>query len=78
MAAAGIVTVAAFFDPDVNLTLCDELIEDVDFTNPAQIVCISMNVSQARRGIEIAQEFKKMGRTVVMGGAHVSLAPEVL
>ncbi|MBW4973145.1 B12-binding domain-containing radical SAM protein [Roseovarius mucosus] len=77
MAAAGIVTVAAFFDPDVNLTLCDELIEDVDFTNPAQIVCISMNVSQARRGIEIAKEFKKMGRTVVMGGAHVSLAPEV-
>lgn len=77
MAAAGIVTVAAFFDADVNITLCDELIDDVDFTNPAQIICISMNVSQAARGIEIAREFKAMGRTIVMGGAHVSLAPEV-
>lgn len=77
MAAAGIVTVAAFFDPDVKITLCDELIDDVDFTHSAQTICISMNVSQARRGIEIARKFKALGRTVVMGGAHVSLAPEV-
>ncbi|AXS39713.1 radical SAM protein [Breoghania sp. L-A4] len=77
MAAAGIATVAAFFDSDFGLRLCDELIEDVDFEDPSEVICISMNVAQAARGIEIARRFRAMGRTVIMGGAHVSLAPEV-
>lgn len=76
MAAAGIVTVAAFFDDDFGLRLCDELIEDVDFNDPSQVICISMNVSQASRGIAIARRFRALGRTIIMGGAHVSLAPE--
>ncbi len=77
MAAAGIATVAGFFDSDFGLRLCDELIEDVDFNDPSEVICISMNVAQAARGIEIARRFRAMGRTVIMGGAHVSLAPSV-
>lgn len=75
MAAAGIATVAAFFNDGFGLRLCDELIEDVDFEDPSTVICISMNVAQAARGIEIARRFRAMGRTVIMGGAHVSLAP---
>lgn len=77
IAAAGIATVAAFFDETFELRLCDEIIEAVDFDDPADVICISMNVSQATRGIQIARRFRALGRTVIMGGAHVSLAPEV-
>ncbi|HAE50373.1 MAG: hypothetical protein CMO30_03265 [Tistrella sp.] len=77
VAAAGITTVAAFFDGRFKLRLCDELIEPVDFDDPADVICLSINVAQVTRGLEIARRFRAMGRTVVMGGAHVSLAPEL-
>lgn len=77
VAAAGIATVAAFFGDDFGLRLCDELTEDVDFDDPSEVICISMNVAQVQRGLDIARRFRAMGRTVIMGGAHVSLAPEV-
>lgn len=76
IAAAGIATVAAFFDDTFTLRLCDEITEAVDFDDPSEVICISMNVSQAARGIQIARRFRALGRTVVMGGAHVSLDPE--
>lgn len=76
IAAAGITTVAAFFDETFTLRLCDEITEEVDFDDPSEVICISMNISQAVRGIEIARRFRAQGRTVIMGGAHVSLAPE--
>jgi hypothetical protein len=77
IAAAGIVTVAAYFDEGFDIRLCDELIEDVDFDDPSDVIGISMNVAQVSRGMEIARRFRAMGRTVIMGGAHVSLAPDV-
>ncbi len=77
IAAAGISTVAAFFGDDFTLRLCDEITEAVDFDDPSEVIGISMNVSQAARGIEIARRFRAMGRTVIMGGAHVSLAPDM-
>jgi len=76
MASAGITTVAALFGEGFAITLCDELIQNVDFDTPAEVIGISMNVAQATRGIEIARRFRAMGRTVIMGGPHVSLAPE--
>lgn len=75
LASAGITTVAALLDGDFNIRLCDEMIEEVDFDDPSDVVAISMNVSQAARGIEIARRFRAMGRRVIMGGPHVSLAP---
>lgn len=76
MASAGITTVAALFGDAFNIRLCDELIEEVDFDDLSEVIGISMNVSQAFRGIEVARRFRAMGRTVIMGGPHVSLAPE--
>ena len=75
MASAGITTVAALLEGDFNIRLCDEMTEDVDFDDPSDVIAISMNVAQASRGIEIARRFRAMGRRVIMGGPHVSLAP---
>ena len=75
-ASAGITTVAALLDDDFEIRLCDEMIEPVDFDDPSDVVAISMNVAQAARGIRIARRFREMGRTVIVGGPHVSLSPE--
>lgn len=76
MASAGITTVAALFGEGFEIRLCDEIFEEVDFDDPSEVIGISMNVAQAARGIEIARRFRAMGRRVIMGGPHVSLAPD--
>jgi radical SAM superfamily enzyme YgiQ (UPF0313 family) len=76
-AAAGIATVAAFFPAGIDLRLCDEIVEPVDYNDPAEIIAISLNVAQAPRALRIARIFREKGRTVVLGGAHVSLVPQL-
>ncbi|MEP4980394.1 radical SAM protein [Ascidiaceihabitans sp.] len=77
VAAASITSIAAWFPPETDLVLCDELIDPVDLDDPADLVGISINVAQVERGLELAAAFRAKGRTVVLGGPHVSLAPEV-
>lgn len=77
VAAVSIATVAALAPPDFDVVLCDEAIAPVDFAADADVVGISANVSQALRAIEIAAAFRRRGKTVIMGGPHVSLAPEL-
>jgi radical SAM superfamily enzyme YgiQ (UPF0313 family) len=77
IAAASIATVAALAPGDFILSLCDEAVTPVDFDAAADVVGISANVSQARRAIEIAEAFRARGKVVIMGGPHVSLAPEL-
>ncbi|MGN7612465.1 radical SAM protein [Magnetococcales bacterium HHB-1] len=74
--SAPIATVAAFVPDDFEIQVCDEAIQDLDFDAEVDIVGITANVVQAERAIEIAKAFKKRGKTVVMGGLHVSLMPE--
>src|ERR1700733_8269229 len=77
IAAASIATVAALAPPDFQVSLCDEAIAPIDFDTAADVVGISANVSQAQRAIDIAATFRRRGKVVVMGGPHVSLAPEL-
>jgi radical SAM superfamily enzyme YgiQ (UPF0313 family) len=77
IAAVSIATVAALAPPDFDVRLCDEAIEPIDFDADVEVVGISANVSQALRAIEIANIFRRRGKTVVMGGPHVSLAPDL-
>lgn len=77
IASAAIATVAALAPRDFDIRLCDEAISPVEFDIDVDVVGISVNVSQALRGMEIADRFRARGITVVMGGPHVSLAPEL-
>ena len=77
VAASGIASVAAWFPASDDIRLCDETVQDVDLEAEADVVGLSINVSQIRRGLELAREFRRRGRRVVLGGAHVSLAPEL-
>lgn len=69
-------TLAALTPPDVDVTLVDEEIESIDFETDADLIGITALTNSANRAYEIADEFRKRGRHVVMGGIHASMLPE--
>ncbi len=58
------------------VALCDENIESLDFTSPADLVAITAMTAQAPRAYEIADSFRARGVKVVMGGFHASNLPD--
>ncbi len=62
--------------PDVAFEVCLETIEDVNFESDADLIAISGMGHAIVRSIDIAKEFKRRGKTVVMGGYMVSLMPQ--
>jgi len=61
---------------DVEFEVCLETIEEVNFETDAQIIAISGMGHGIVRSIDLAKAFKRLGKTVVMGGYMVSLMPE--
>ncbi len=76
MAQLNLPLLAAYVDRDFEVRLIDENIEDIDFDTNADLVGITTMTSTAFRGYQIADEFRKRGCHVVMGGIHVSMFPE--
>lgn len=68
-----LLTVAGCTPQEHELRLIDERIEPVDFEAPFDLVGISIMTEQARRGYEIAEEFRKRGVFTVIGGIHASI-----
>jgi radical SAM superfamily enzyme YgiQ (UPF0313 family) len=54
----------------------DDCIEEVDYTLKPDIVALSFGTYAAKRAYSIAQKFRKMGATIIMGGFHVSAMPD--
>src|SRR3954470_6397685 len=71
-----VVTVAAFVPDDWTVRLVDEAVSPVDLTVEVDFVAITGKVSQRQRMIELAKEFRRRGRTVLIGGSFASLNPE--
>lgn len=67
---------AAITKKDWEVEICLETIEDIPFNTDASVVGIGSMGHSLRRGFEIAQEFKKRGKTVIFGGMMASLIPE--
>lgn len=75
--STSISTVAAMVPTDVEVILCNETTQPLDWATEADVVGITANVAQAERALEIARTFRRLGKTVVMGGPHVSLVPQL-
>ncbi len=60
---------------DVEIEIVEELVRNIDFETNCDLVGITAFTSQAPRAYEIAYEFRKRGKSVVMGGIHASLLP---
>ena len=68
---------AALTPPKHNFVYLDEEIEDIDFDGAgADLVGLTAMTAQAERAYEIADEFRKRGVTVVIGGIHASVLPD--
>ena len=61
---------------DANVTCIDEGIEDVDLDMDVDVVGMTVITGTAPRAYELAEEFRSRGKTVVLGGPHVTLAPD--
>ena len=67
---------AALTPKGYDVEICYETIEDVPFDTDADLIGISSMGHAVMRTIDIAKQFKKLGKTVVLGGYMVSLMPE--
>lgn len=67
---------AALTPPGVEVVIRDDLYEDVPFDEPFDLVGLTCMSHQASRAYQIADEFRRRGRPVVIGGFHATLAPD--
>ncbi len=73
----GPVAFAATLPPDVEISFYDENVEPVDIGEESDLVAIScMLTCQIPRGFELADLFRKLGRTVIFGGIAAMLHAE--
>ncbi len=68
--------VAAVTPPGVEVKIVDEAFDRIDFEEKADLVGITAQTPVAPRAYQIAEEFKKRGVPVVMGGVHASMLPQ--
>jgi len=73
----GLLTLAALTPADCPVTLCDENAgEEVNYRTSADIVGITGYILQDRHVFAIADRFRALGKTVVLGGPLANLLPE--
>lgn len=68
--------VAGLTPPDIPVQIKDDLLEEITFQEDCDLVGISFMSHQAPRAYELAAGFRRRGVKVVLGGFHVTLAPE--
>ena len=76
MANLALPTIAGLTPPDVEVVICDENIEEIDFDADADLIGITGFNIQGQRMFEIARLFRERGKPVVIGGPYASLCPE--
>src|SRR4030066_1338799 len=68
--------VAAVTPPDEEVKIVDEASEKINFEERVDLVGLTAQTPVAPRAYQIAEEFKKRGIPVVMGGVHASMLPQ--
>ncbi len=69
--------ILAALTPDMfEVKVTDELVDDIDFDYPADLVAISTNSTNAPRAYEVAKRFRERGAKIIMGGIHPSVMPD--
>lgn len=67
---------AALVPPKHKVSVVNDLVEQVDFEGAYDLVGITSMTMQAPRAYQIADQFRRRGIPVVMGGIHASMLPE--
>jgi len=62
--------------PEIEVKVIEEEIDHIDLEQECDLVGISCLTANAPRAYELCQEFKKRGKTVVLGGVHPTILPD--
>jgi radical SAM superfamily enzyme YgiQ (UPF0313 family) len=68
--------IAAYTPETWDVDLVDEAVRDIDFDHPCDLVGLSVMTCYAPRAYEIATEFRRRGKRVVLGGVHPTYCPD--
>lgn len=72
----GLATLAAYLDPDDEVTLQDQHVERIDLNDEPDLVVIQVYITNASRAYELARHYKQKGAYIALGGLHVSSMPD--
>ncbi len=71
-----VLLLAALVPPPHRVAITDETVEPVDFESPADLVGITTTSINVRRAYELADQYRRRGVPVVLGGIHASVRPD--
>ena len=71
----GLATLAAYLDPDVEVSLQDEHVEKLDLTDAPDLAVIQVYITNAYRAYQIVDHYRARGAYVALGGLHVTSLP---
>src|SRR5438270_1925599 len=72
----GLATLAAYLDPDLEISLQDEHVEKLDLNDDPDLVIIQVYITNAYRAYAIADHYRARGAYVALGGLHVTSLPD--
>jgi radical SAM superfamily enzyme YgiQ (UPF0313 family) len=72
----GLATLAAYLDPDLEITLQDEHVEKLQLDDDPDLVVIQVYITNAYRAYRIAEHYRARGAYVALGGLHVTSLPD--
>src|SRR5256885_833752 len=72
----GLATLAAYLDPDFEISLQDEHVERLDLNDEPDLVIIQVYITNAYRAYSIADHYRARGAYVALGGLHVTSLPD--
>jgi radical SAM superfamily enzyme YgiQ (UPF0313 family) len=72
----GLATLAAYLDPDIEISLQDEHVEKLELNDNLDLVVIQVYITNAYRAYEIADYYRARGTYVLLGGLHVTSLPD--
>jgi len=76
MEPLAIAQLAALTPPDIQTEFFDDRLEKINYDTTTDLVAINIEAYTAKRAYEIAEQYKKRGKQIVMGGFHATLMPE--
>lgn len=69
-------TLKALTPPEVECEFYDDRIELINYDTQAELIAITTEVYTVCRAYLLAAEFRKRGKTVILGGYHTTLNPQ--
>ncbi len=72
----GLATLAGYLDPDDEVEIQDEHVEELDLTDEPDLVVIQVYITSAFRAYALADHYRAKGAYICLGGLHVTSLPD--